>query len=111
MTSFLNRCMWTPAGSGTSDFVVRAAVENGYTPAQCSNPTVTDGETYHYIATQGANHEEGDGAYTVSTTTLARTTIRNSSNGGATVSFSSPPTVIMGGPTASDSGAVDDGTF
>ena len=111
MNSFLNRCMWTPVGSGTADFVVDAAAGNCYTPAQCGNPPVVDGDNYNYEATQGADHEEGEGIYTVSTTTLARTIIRNSTNGGAKVVFSSPPTIIMGGPSATDSGAVDDGTF
>jgi hypothetical protein len=98
----LNRCIWRPVSAGLVDFVVSAAAQNGYTPAQCLDPPVSDGATYHYVATQGMDHEEGDGVYTVSTTTLARVTIRNSSNGGAAVDFASPPTVVMGGPTAGD---------
>jgi hypothetical protein len=100
--AFLNRCIWTAASSGLGDFVVSAAAQNGYTPAQCLTPTVVNGATYHYIATNGTEHEEGDGAYNTATSTLARTTIRNSSNSHAKVTFSAAPVVTMGGPVAND---------
>jgi hypothetical protein len=100
--AFLNRCIWTAVGSGTGSFVVSAAAQNGYTPAGCLDPVVVNGATYHYFAFQGTDHEEGDGVYTTSTSTLTRAVIRNSSNGAAVVNFASPPTVIMGGPTSLD---------
>jgi hypothetical protein len=100
--AFLNRCMWTAVGSGTGSFVVSAAAQNGYTPAQCLDPVVINGATYHYFAFQGTDHEEGDGVYTTGTSTLTRALIRNSSNAAAVVNFASPPIVIMGGPTSLD---------
>jgi hypothetical protein len=101
--AFLNRCIWTAASSGTGSFVVSAAAQNGYTPANCTNPSVVDGATYHYFATDSAgNHEEGDGVWTIATSTLTRATIRNSSNSGLAVSFPTAPTVFMGGPIATD---------
>lgn len=98
--AFLNRCIWTAASSGLGDFVVSAPALNGYTPFQCTNPSLVDGATYHYFATSGNDHEEGDGVFTGNT--LARTTIRNSSNGGAKVNFAAAPVVSMGGPTGPD---------
>ena len=100
--SFLNRCIWTPASSGTGDFVVNAPSQNGFTPAQCASPAVVGGGYYHYFAVNGAENEEGDGQYTAGTTTLSRLTIRTSSNSGSKVSFSAAPTVFMGGPVSLD---------
>lgn len=102
--AFLNRCAWTPASSGTGDFVLSAAKSGFYAPASCANPAVVGGATYHYFAVSadGSEHEEGDGVWTSGTSTLARTTVRNSSNSGSKVSFTAAPTVYMGGPTAAD---------
>jgi hypothetical protein len=51
---------------------------------------------YDYIATNGITEwEMGNGAYTVGSTTLARTFIASSSNNGAKVNFTSPPVVTM----------------
>jgi hypothetical protein len=44
----------------------------------------------------------GDGTYNTGTGTLARTTVRNSSNSDAKVNFSAAPAVTMGGPVARD---------
>jgi hypothetical protein len=100
---YLNRCIWTAASSGLGSFVVSAAAQNGYTPAQCLAPAVVDGLTYHYFATNSTEHEEGDGVYTVATNTLTRATIRNSSTG-SKVNFTAAPTVTMGGPISTDMG-------
>lgn len=100
--SFLNRCTWSAIASGLADFSVASPALNGYTPAQCANPAVVNGGTYHYFATSGTDHEEGDGVYTVATATLTRANIRNSSNGGAKVNFTAAPIVSMGGPVGSD---------
>lgn len=104
--SFLNRCIWNSLTQGLSDFHVGSAANNGYTPAQALDPTVVDGGTYHYFAqsADGTQHEEGDGVFTVATTTLTRATIRNSSASDTKVNFASPPIVFMGGPTANDMG-------
>ena len=99
---FLNRCVWISEAGGLSDFVVAGAAKGGYTPEQCLDPVVINGETYHYSATQGADHEEGDGFYTISANTLTRAIIRNSSTGGNLINFGYPPIIRMGGPTASD---------
>jgi len=99
--AFLNRCIWTPAAGGLTDFVVNAPAQNGYTPAQCLAPPVISGASYRYFASIGSQHEEGDGVYIAGTTTLARSTIRNSSTG-LKVNFSAAPAVTMGGPTAGD---------
>jgi hypothetical protein len=100
---FLNRCIWNASGTSSSAFVVATAAQGGYTPAECLDPTVADESTYHYSATDSAgNHQEGDGTYSVATGTLTSTLIRNSSNSGAAVTFTSPPVVIMGGPNAND---------
>lgn len=101
--AFLNRCIWTATSSGTGPFVVNNATQNGYIPANCLEPPVIDGATYHYFAqTAIGEHEEGDGVYTVSSATLTRATVRNSSNGGSLVNFSLTPTVFMGGPSSND---------
>lgn len=108
MTSFLNRCKWNATSNGTGDFVVASgSSDGGYTPAQCANPSVSNGATYHYAAqsSDGTQHEEGGGAFNTGTNTLARTTIRNSSAGGAKVNFNSAPIVFMGGPDANDMGS------
>lgn len=103
--AFLNRCIWTATASGLVDFVVSAAAQNGYTPAQCLAPGAVDGATYHYFAANGSDHEEGDGVYTAATKTLTRSSIRNSSNGGSKVNFTTAPAVFMGGPDAQDMGS------
>lgn len=100
--SFVNRCIWSATAGGLSDFVVSVAALGGYTPATCLTPTVQNGANYEYFAILGSQHEEGTGTYTTSTTTLARTTIRNSSTGGAKVNFIGPPIVYMGGSVANN---------
>lgn len=85
--------------------MVSSAALDGYTPANCANPSAVDGGTYHYFAynpSDPSEHEEGDGVYTVSTTTLTRANIRNSSNSGSAVDFTNAPIVVMGGPAAQD---------
>jgi hypothetical protein len=101
--AFLNRCIWTAASISNSAFVVSAAAQNGYVPANCANPSVVNGATYHYFAADAAgNHQEGDGTYNTATSTLTSTTIRDSSNSGSAVTFTSAPVVTMGGPVATD---------
>ncbi len=93
--AFLDRCIFTATSSGTGDFVVSAAVTGYQTPASAG---VTDGATYSYAAQSAdlSQWEVGQGVYTVSTTTLARTTVLfNSSGTTAHISFSAAPQVMV----------------
>lgn len=93
--AFLNECMFRAASGGLSDFVVGSAVTGYFTPAQCTNPEVIDGITYAWRAESESNqqHELFLGAYDVATATIKRTTILQSSNGGAKVDFNAAPKV------------------
>ena len=93
--SLLNECYFRAVSSGTGNFVVSSAITGFYTPAQCTNPAVVDGAIYYYRAESDdlTQYESGYGAYTVSSTTLARTTILQSSNAGAAVNFTAAPRV------------------
>jgi len=99
--AFLNNCGWYSAAGGTADFVYSSEATYMYSPANCLAPAVITGATYHYLAFNGAEHEEGTGVWTVATSTLTRATIRNSSTG-AKIDFTDPPQIIMGGPVAAD---------
>lgn len=100
--NFLNGCIWNATSTGTGSFVYASAQTGYYAPSACTNPVVVDGGTYRYFARNGAEHEEGYGIWTVSTSTLTRATILSSSNSGSVVSFSSVPVVYMGGALAQD---------
>jgi hypothetical protein len=101
----LDRVIFLPASSGTGNFVVSSAVTGYQTPASAG---AIDGALYEYAAETRdgsgnvTNWEVGNGAYTVSTTTLARTNIRYSSNSNAVVSFASAPNVMITGLTLGD---------
>jgi hypothetical protein len=86
--------MFTPTLGGATDWIVLAAVQGYKTPA---NASAVDGVVYYYRAESAdkSEWEEGSGAYTALTTTLARTTITTSSNGNAKVTFSAAPTVFI----------------
>lgn len=102
--AFLNACGWRPASGGAGSFVYASALVGYYAPAACLAPVVVDGATYHYhaISDDGTQFEEGDGVWDAGTGTLTRADIRNSSSGGAIITFSAAPRVIMGGPLAGD---------
>lgn len=91
----VNECYWTAASAGTGSFVVSAAKTGFFTPAQCTNPAIVDGGTYHYRAESAdlTEHEIGTGVYTASTTTLTRATVLQSSNSGSAVNFTAAPNV------------------
>lgn len=91
---YYNRVKYTPASAGTGDFVTSAVVTGFRTPATAS---IADGSIVAYVAfsSDQSEWETGQGAYTVATTTLARTTVRESSNAGAKVNFSAAPTVAL----------------
>lgn len=94
-TGFLDACGFIPASSGTGNFVVSAAVQGYQTPAGAG---AVNGTIYSYRAESSdkTQWEEGFGTYTVSSTTLARTTITANSSGGTTaINFSAAPNVFI----------------
>jgi hypothetical protein len=90
---YLDGCGFIPASGGTGDFVVSAAVQGYQTPASAGavNSTVY---TYRAESADKSQWEIGFGAYTTSSTTLARTTVLASSTG-SKVSFSAAPNVFV----------------
>lgn len=106
--SFLDVCRFNPSASGTADFLVSGAVTGYQTP---SSAGALDGGIYRYRAESAdlSQWEVGYGAYSVSTSTLARTTILFSSASNAKVSFTTAPQVAIVGLaedlTAMESGA------
>ncbi|VIO73896.1 hypothetical protein [Bradyrhizobium ivorense] len=95
MTSYLDVCRFTPASGGTGSFVVSSAVGGYQTPATAG---AVNGATYAYRAESAdlSQWEIGYGTYTVSTTTLARTTIlTNSSGNTSAINFTVAPQVAL----------------
>ena len=82
--SIYDRVQETTTTSGTGTYTLAGAVA-GYQ----SFGVVGDGNLCYYCCTDGTNWEVGVGTYTLSGTTLARTTILTSSNSGSAVSWSS----------------------
>lgn len=94
-TAFVDACGFIPASSGTGDFVVSTNVVGYQTPAAAS---AVNAAVYSYRAESPdkSQWEEGFGAYTVGTTTLARTTVTANSSGGAgKITFSAAPNVYI----------------
>jgi len=94
-TGYLDACGFIPASSGTGSFVVSSAITGYQTPASAGavNSTVY---SYRAESSDKSQWEEGFGAYTVSTTTLARSTITaNSSGGTSAINFSAAPNVFI----------------
>lgn len=91
MTSWLDVCKFNATSSGTGDFVVSSAVTGYQMPASAG---AVNGATYRYRAESAdlSQWEVGFGAYTVGSTTLARTTMLFTSTG-SKVSFSAAPIV------------------
>jgi hypothetical protein len=86
--AFANTVKFTAGNSGTPDFSDGTA---GSTFRNLSGGAVS-GQTYSYRAVNGTEWENGQGVY--NGTTLARTTIFESSTG-SKVSFTAAPTVIL----------------
>ena len=78
-----DRVQETSTTTGTGTFTLAGAV----TGFQAFS-VIGDGNTTYYAIVGGAEFEVGLGTYTLSGTTLARTTILESSNGGTAVNFS-----------------------
>src|SRR6516225_8739284 len=98
--ALLVRCIFLPTAGGIGDFVVSSAATSlgGQTPASAG---AVNGKIYEYSAElrdasgNVTAWEVGYGAYTVSSVTLARTTVRYSTNSNAKVSFASAPYVMV----------------
>ncbi len=91
---YYNRVKYTAASAGTGDFVTSASITGFLTPATAS---IANASIVSYVAFNSTQTEweTGQGAYTSGTTTLARTTVRESSNAGAKVNFTTAPTVAL----------------
>lgn len=94
VSTYFNRVKYTPVAAGTVDFVTSVAVTGFLTPATAG---ITNGAIVSYVAfsSNQTEWETGQGTYTSGTTTLARTTVRESSNAGAKVNFTAAPTVAL----------------
>lgn len=94
MASVANIVRFLPASGSTGDFVYSSGVTGYRTPV--SSPALTDGATYRYRAESSdlSEWEIGEGTWTTSTTTLARTTIIHSSTG-SKVNFTVAPNVAI----------------
>lgn len=91
--AFRNACKFNAASSGVGDFVVASPVVGYNTP---QNLFASNGKVYRYYATNadGSVWEAGEGAWTLGTLTVARTTIlSNSDNSGVKIAFATPPIV------------------
>lgn len=95
MVGFLDNCDFNATSTGTGNFVVTIAVQGRQTPVSAG---AVDAEIYRYYARSSdlSQWEEGFGAYTVSSTTLARTTVVSNSSGTTSlISFSTVPLVAI----------------
>ncbi|MGC2777649.1 MAG: hypothetical protein WA418_18640, partial [Bradyrhizobium sp.] len=95
MAAFLDICRFLPTAGGTTDWIYAAAVQGYQSPTAAG---AANGRLYKYRAESAdlTQWEVGEGAYTASTGTLARTSILFTSAGTtAKVSFSAAPQVAI----------------
>ena len=85
-----DRVKETTATTGTGTYTLAGAV-TGFE----SFASVGDGNTTYYACTDGTDFEVGVGTYTASGTTLARTTILQSSNSDSAVDWSAGTKTIF----------------
>ena len=91
----LDRCIFAATSAGTGDFVESAAAA-GFQTMEAAG--ASNGATYSYAAQSAdlSQWEVGIGTYTLSTTTLARTTVLfNSLGTTAKISFNAAPQVML----------------
>ena len=89
----IDRCKETTSTTGTGTLTLTGAVANFVAMADATGGLTTDGDTSWFLAENGAEWELFLGTR-VDATHLARTTVIKSSNAGAAVSFTAPPTVF-----------------
>lgn len=89
---YFDRVKETTGTTGTGTFTLAGAVTGyvSYASVYTAASTVV-----YYCATDGVNWEVGQGTFTLSGTTLTRTTVLASSNAGAAVSFPGPSTQVF----------------
>lgn len=93
MAKLFNLARMTVTGTpGTGTITLNAAVSGYLTFAQAG---VVNADLVEYAIKDGVNSEIGIGTYTSSGTTLARTTITNSTNGNAAISVTSAAEVAI----------------
>lgn len=95
MPGFLDNTGFLAASSGTGDFTVSSGIIGYQTPATAG---AVNAIVYRYKAFSSdlTQWEIGYGAYTVSSTTLARSTVLSNSSGGTSkISFSAAPNVVI----------------
>ena len=85
-----DRIKETTTTTGTSTYTL-AGAENGFEAFS----QIGDGNTTYYCCTDGVDFEVGIGTYTLSGTTLARTTVLQSSNSDAEVSWANGTRTIF----------------
>lgn len=94
----IDRCKESTSTAGTGPFTLAGPI-SGYVGVTSTDGLADDLDTSFFCAEAGAQWEIFLGTRTDSST-LARTTVISSSNGGATVNFSSPPVVFSTVPAA-----------
>jgi len=92
MAFYADRVKETTATTGTGTFTLAGAVI-GFQSFAAGFPSAST--VVYYCATDGTNWEVGQGTYTLSGTTLSRTTVLASSNAGSLVSFPGPSTQVF----------------
>lgn len=87
-----NRAYMTTATTGTGTITLGSA-KAGYQTFAAAG--VADGATVSYVIEDGANWEIGTGTYTATGTTLARTTVLESTNADAAITLSGSAEVFL----------------
>lgn len=88
---FLDRVRMAVSGTPGTGVVTLGSAVAGFQSLTAAG--ASDGDTFPYLIIDGVNWEFGVGTYAASGTTLTRTTISASSNGGSAVSFTATAVV------------------
>lgn len=92
MGKLFNRAMMTVSGTPGTGAITLGGAVSGYQTFAAAG--IANGDVVSYIIEDGTNWEYGQGTYTTSGTSLARTTIQGSSNSGSAISVSSSARVF-----------------